>query len=166
MSGKYNELSQKTNNKTEAEITDLLLDIINTQKAQTPHLSWSEEVVFKIRERVLKHMDGNISIDELSKEYNISQKSMQNSFKSLFGFTPKEFLRLMKLNLVHHELIRKSREEVTVTEVSQKWGFPHQGRFSRFYTELFLENPLATLKREPIIDGMREDCVERKEEMF
>jgi hypothetical protein len=40
------------------------------------------------------------------------------------------------------------------------------GRFSKFYTELFLENPSVTLqKKNPLIDGMSEHCVERQEEM-
>jgi hypothetical protein len=41
------------------------------------------------------------------------------------------------------------------------------GRFSKFYTELFLENPSLTLKRvNPNIDEMHKHCVERKEEMI
>ena len=163
---KYNKLSIVTTNKIETIINDLLLKIIKTQKAKTPIFSWSEEIVLKIREKIFKHMDGNITIEQLSQDYNISQKSLQNSFKSLFGFTPREFIRLLKLNLVHHELMKNSREDTTVSQISQKWGFQHQGRFSKFYTELFLENPLVTLKSTPLIDGMREDCVERQEEMM
>ncbi len=49
--------------------------------------------------------------------------------------------------------------------VAQKWGFRHMGKFSKYYTELFGENPSVTLKTKPIIDGMNEHCVERKEEI-
>ncbi|HHO65596.1 MAG TPA: helix-turn-helix domain-containing protein, partial [Epsilonproteobacteria bacterium] len=50
--------------------------------------------------------------------------------------------------------------------VAQKWGFKHMGKFSKYYTELFGENPSVTLRTvAPIIDGMSVHCVERKEEM-
>jgi hypothetical protein len=55
-------------------------------------------------------------------------------------------------------------------DISQKaciWGFRHLGRFSKFYTELFRENPSITLKKpSPLIDRIHSDCVERKEEIF
>ena len=162
----FDRLKISTLNDIEIKVTNIVLNILNTQEAIVPYFSWSEEIVLKIREDIFKHMDGDISISELSKNYDISQKSLQNSFKSLFGFTPKEFIRLMKLNLVHHELMKLDSKDTTITKISQKWGFKHQGRFSNFYSELFLENPSITLKRTPIIDGMREDCVERKEEMM
>jgi hypothetical protein len=50
--------------------------------------------------------------------------------------------------------------------VAQKWGFSHMGRFSKYYTDLFGENPSSTLKISiPQIDGMKVHCVERQEEM-
>jgi len=40
------------------------------------------------------------------------------------------------------------------------------GRFSKFYTELFGENPSVTLKsKSTSIDGMSTHCVERQEEI-
>ncbi len=50
--------------------------------------------------------------------------------------------------------------------VTQKWGFKHMGKFSKYYTELFGENPSVTLKTvDPMITGINEHCVERKEEI-
>ncbi|SFZ99111.1 hypothetical protein MNB_SV-5-1025 [hydrothermal vent metagenome] len=40
------------------------------------------------------------------------------------------------------------------------------GKFSKYYTELFGENPSLTLKTlNPMIDGMSEHCVVRREEI-
>ena len=112
-------------------------------------------------------MDAPINIASLAIKHQISEKSLQNAFKSLFGFTPKLFFRLTKLNLIHHELIHSNSKETSVIRVANKWGFKHMGNFSKQYTELFEENPSITLKTvNPMIDEINEQCVQRKEEII
>ena len=111
-------------------------------------------------------MDGKINIASLSEQHQVSQQTLQNSFKSLFGFTPQRFLRLLKLNLVHHDLREASTEKDSVSKVALKWGFMHMGRFSRYYTELFGENPSVTLKTYYFKENsMTSECTMRKEEI-
>ena len=111
-------------------------------------------------------MDAKIDIASMALEYNISQKTLQNSFNSLFGFTPKKFFRLLKLNLVHHDLKTSTRHADKVSMIASKWGFKHMGRFSRYYTELFGENPSLTLQRtREAPSAIQENCVERHEEL-
>jgi transcriptional regulator GlxA family with amidase domain len=63
--------------------------------------------------------------------------------------------------------LQSQPHKTSVLTVAQKWGFTHTGRFSKYYTELYGENPSLTLKKtRRIIDGMKEQCVERKEEML
>ena len=158
-------LTLQTSMQVEAQIVDMMMHILEEQEANTPRFTKSEKIALTIRKQFCDHMDAPINIASLAKEHQISEKSLQNAFKSLFGFTPKVFFRLTKLNLVHHELVQSNSKETSVMRVAQKWGFKHMGKFSKYYTELFGENPSATLKTEPIIDGMNEHCVERKEEM-
>jgi len=159
-------LDIETSKEIESKVIKSILNLLETQEAQTPHFTNSELTTLKIKNKIFKHVDGNMSIQDLSKKYSINERSLQNGFKSLFDLKPKQFMRLLKLNLVHHELLKSSREDNTVQKVARKWGFMHMGRFSNFYTELFLENPSITLKKiNPLIDGMNEHCVERKEEI-
>lgn len=151
----------------EEQILALLKTYILTQKMQAPVLSKGEEVAYAIREQVYEHMDGNLKVSDLAKQYSISERGLQNSFKSLFGFTPKLFMRQLKLNLVRHELAHTSDKKTTVMYVAGKWGFRHMGRFSKFYTELFGENPSKTLKRSlSHAKAFTGECVERQEELF
>jgi AraC-like DNA-binding protein len=150
----------------EAQVVDAMIDILEEQEANTPHFTKSEKIALTMRKEFFDHMDGPIDIASLSVKHQISEKSLQNAFKSLFGFTPKLFFRLTKLNLVHHELIHSNSKEISVMRVAHKWGFKHMGKFSKYYTELFGENPSVTLKSvDPMIDGINEHCVERKEEI-
>ena len=151
----------------EEQILTLIKKYIHTQKMQVPMLSKGEEIAYAIREQVYEHMDGNLKVFELAKQYQISERGLQNSFKSLFGFTPKLFMRQLKLNLVRHELSHISDKKTTVMKVAGKWGFLHMGRFSKFYTELFEENPSVTLKRSLAhAKAFTGECVERQEEIL
>ncbi len=161
-----NPLDTQTSKQIEAHITEAMLELLDAQEAQVPRFTKSEKIALEIKERLFKHMDGNMNTMGLAKEYGISEKSLQNAFKSLFDLTPNQFIRLLKLNLVHHELMQSSPAESSVMRIAQKWGFRHMGRFSRYYTELFGENPSVTLRKASLtIDGMKAHCVERKEEI-
>ena len=157
---------EKAFKKAEDEISNILLKLLSEQTPLPSKLTKGEEVALAIRDQVYEHMDGKVSIESLAKQYEVSEKTLQNSFKSLFGFTPKRFLRLLKLNHVSHELKNLDPKESTVSKVAQKWGFSHMGYFSKYYTELFGESPSQTLKNHlKKEEYMSEVCASRQEEI-
>jgi len=150
----------------EKKIITQMLSVIDNQEAQDPKLTKGEEIAIAIRNQVFKHMDGKLNTATLAEQHQVTTQTLQNSFKSLFGYNPQVLLRLLKLNLVHHELYESNDGDITVLRVAQKWGFEHMGRFSGYYKVLFGEIPSVTLKEEDHEDdGMRLGCVERKEEI-
>jgi transcriptional regulator GlxA family with amidase domain len=152
--------------KAEAQLIEVLQTMMKIQVPQHPELTKGEETALTIRDQVYHHMDGKINIEGFAKQYKVSEQTLQNAFKSLFGFTPKRFLQLLKLNLVHHDLQNADPATYTVLRIASKWGFTHMGRFSEAYTELFGENPSLTLKSLDYIKGnMIASCTSRKEEM-
>ncbi|MEA3456792.1 MAG: helix-turn-helix transcriptional regulator, partial [Campylobacterota bacterium] len=162
------ELKKETKEYVEAEmeIISTLQTLLETQTPKKTKLTKGEKTVLDIRDQVYAHMDGKINIASLAKQHNISERTLQKSFKSLFGFSPTLLLRNMKLNLVYRDLKFADPKTEKVSRVAQKWGFMHMGRFSSFYTELFGENPSQTLKRDYMMENtMSEECVERQEEM-
>ena len=152
--------------KAEDKIMAVLKELLEAQTPTMSKLTKGEETALTIRDQVYAHMDGKINIASLAKQHNVSERTLQKSFQSLFGFTPTEFLRQMKLNLVYRDLKFADPKTEKVSSVAQKWGFIHMGRFSSYYTELFGENPSQTLKtpfkKENSMEG---ECVERKEEI-
>jgi len=150
----------------EESILSVIRKIVQTQEPIAPSLTKGEEIAYTIRDQLYHHMDGNIKIEELVKKYKISERSLQSSFKSLFGFTPKIFMRNLKLNLIRHDLSFESTAETTVLNIAHRWGFFHMGRFSKYYKELFEETPSETLKRSfDHNKAFTGECVERKEEI-
>lgn len=156
---------QKAENEILAVIMELLAEQIPTQ----PKLTRGERRVLDIRDKVFDHMDGKINIASLAKEHQISEQTMQKSFKSLFGFKPKHFFRLLKLNHIHYELMESSPDQSSVSKVAFKWGFTHMGRFSAYYAEFFGEKPSETLKdlccQEKGVSDTSDTCVNRQEEI-
>lgn len=151
---------------TEKEILSTLKKLLKTQTLNLPKLTKGEETALAIRNQVYLHMDGKIDIATLARQHNVSERTLQKSFKSLFGFAPTTFLRNMKLNLVYRDLKFADYGTEKVSNIAQKWGFMHMGRFSEYYTELFGENPSQTLKRPCMKENsMADDCVERQEEI-
>lgn len=150
----------------EEEILAVIMALLSEQTPGKPKLREGEKIALSIRDQVFQHMDGNLSISSLSKQYKVSEQTLQNSFKSLFGFTPKRFIRLLKLNIVRQELQKSDPGQNTVSKIAFKWGFRHMGKFSDYYTELFGENPSLTLKNSLTNEkGLKEACVSRQEEM-
>lgn len=161
-----NKPDTKAFKEAELEITAVLSKLLKEQTPLLPKLTKGEEVALNIRNQVYDHMDGKISIKSLAKQYQMSEKTLQNSFKVLFGFTPSQFLRQLKLNHVHHELKHLDAKEGTVSKIALKWGFMHMGQFSKYYTELFSENPSQTLKfNYSEQKSMDKSCVARQEEL-
>jgi len=151
----------------EEQISDLLKKLLTQQTPIFRKLTKGEKKALEIRDQVYEHMDAKIDIDHLVKQHQISHKTLQNSFKSLFGFTPGHFLLQLKLNLVYNELLKSDPKQTTVSQTAQKWGFMHMGHFSGYYSKLFGELPSHTLQTEylenmPIIE---KGCVSRQEEM-
>ncbi len=150
----------------EDEILGVIMKLLSEQTPTIPKLTAGENTALKIRDQVFHHMDGNISISSLAKQHQVSKQTLQNSFKSLFGFTPKQFIRLLKLNLIHQELINSNPEQSTVMKIAYRWGFTHMGRFSGYYTELFGQNPSLTLKTSCFREeNIKESCIIRQEEI-
>lgn len=166
--GTDKKMNAKDFSEAEEEIRTVLLQLLKSQEPKPTKLTRGEQVALDIRDRVYLHMDGKINVASLSREYQVSEKTLQNSFKSLFGFTPNYFFRQLKLNLIHNELKKSDPKQSTVSRTAQKWGFMHMGLFSKYYTDLFGENPSQTLKRDykgttAIAESV---CVSRQEEII
>jgi len=118
---------------------------INTQKPLEKKLTNGEQKAFEIRNCIIGELENRIDINSLSKHARISDKSLQSSFKSIFGFPPKRFIHLLRLNLAHRDLTQKNSKETTVSNISLQWGFRHFGRFAKEYKEVFGVKPSETL---------------------
>ena len=131
----------------EEEVMQTVTSLFQEQTPTLPKLTKGEKIALQIRDRIYKRLSKKVTIASLAQEYGVSEQTLQNAFKSLFGFTPSRFLRNLKLNHVRRALIKADPDEDAIVHVAKRWGFTHMGHFSRYFTDLFGENPSVTLKR-------------------
>jgi AraC family ethanolamine operon transcriptional activator len=132
-------------NEMETLLIDKLSILLEDQTPTLPKLTKGEKIALQIRDRIYKRLNRKVTISALAEEFNVSEQTLQNAFKSLFGFTPNIFIRHVKLNHVCHALQKADPSTDTIVRISKRWGFTHMGHFSRYFTELFGENPSVTL---------------------
>ncbi len=119
------------------------------QKEIPKKLSSKEALIFEVRDHILEHIRENIQIEELALIFGMSEKTMQTGFKKLLGHTPKKFIKLLKLNLAHQEIIENDQAK-TISEIAMKYGFGNFGLFSKEYKAVYgflpSQNPVGENK--------------------
>jgi AraC-like DNA-binding protein len=79
----------------------------------------------------------------LARLAGVSSRTLQEAFRRQLGQTPTRYLRQVRLACVHEELA--AGMGTTVTEVANRWGFIHLGRFAAAYRAKYGVPPSATL---------------------
>ncbi|WP_075856865.1 AraC family transcriptional regulator [Rhizobium hainanense] len=82
----------------------------------------------------------------VAEEAGVSLRSLEMGFKNFKGTTPAAYLRAIRLQAVHQDLLDPSDESST-RDICIRWGFLHPGRFAAVYRTVYGENPSDTRKR-------------------
>lgn len=93
------------------------------------------------------HAHQTVTPTELAEAAGLSLRGLQQAFRRRLGLTPTAYLRQVRLDRAHDELLALTPHETTVGAVSAAWGFTHFGRFSIAYRARFGESPRDTLRR-------------------
>ncbi len=115
------------------------------QTGEGCHLTEGEKSALEIRTFLLNSLEETMTIQSIVERFQISDKTLQNSFMSLFGITPKRFINLLKLNRAHEDLLCADGKTPNISDIATKWGFSHFGRFAKDYKDLFGVLPSETL---------------------
>jgi AraC-like DNA-binding protein len=83
---------------------------------------------------------------ELAAIAGVGIRVLQESFRQHVGVPPLTYLRRLRLEGVHAELIRSGPGQVSVSEVATRWGFTHLGRFAGAYRDRYGVTPSQTLR--------------------
>jgi AraC-like DNA-binding protein len=84
----------------------------------------------------------NLTILELSAKCFCSIRTLEYSFKSILGFSPKDYLVKRRLNLIRQEL--KRSPEKSISRIATDFGVVNVGRLSKDYFIFFGEYPSDT----------------------
>lgn len=83
---------------------------------------------------------------DLALAMGVSLRSLEMAFRTCMGIPPVRYLRRLRLNRAHDQLLRSDPGATSVTAVALDLGFTELGRFSGEYRRLFGELPSETLR--------------------
>lgn len=84
-------------------------------------------------------------VAELATRLGVSVRTLEYAFQDIYGITPKQYLKIRRLNYARQMIIRDPTR--TVTDHAIDAGFWHMSQFAHDYKLLFGETPSETVKR-------------------
>ncbi|OBG60855.1 helix-turn-helix transcriptional regulator [Mycobacterium sp. E3339] len=93
-----------------------------------------------------RHADSEVGINDVAGAVHLTPRAVQYLFRRQLGTTPTEYIRSVRLSRAHQELIAGAPSNTTVTEIAQRWGFAHTGRFAVLYRQTYGQSPHTTLR--------------------
>jgi len=107
--------------------------------------------------RVRAFIDGHfrepVRMADLCRATGGGVRTLQRCFKQCFGVTVTDYLKAMRLDAAHRDLITAHPSRDTVATIALRNGFSHLGRFSSQFRERFGQLPRETLRSEPSAFG-------------
>jgi AraC family ethanolamine operon transcriptional activator len=117
---------------------------------EAPEIPRSEiqhaQIVHRVRQFLLENSDRSISVPELCTMFQVSRRTLQYAFDRVLGIGPNAYLKILRLNGVRRDLLRRDTR-TSVQQAASDWGFWHYSQFAKDYRTLFDELPSATAKR-------------------
>ena len=95
-----------------------------------------------------RHTTEDIGINDVAAAVHLTPRAVQYLFRRQLDTTPTEYMRRVRLRRAHQELIAATTGTSTVTEIAQRWGFAHTGRFAVLYRQTYGQSPHNTLRQQ------------------
>ena len=88
-----------------------------------------------------------IGLTEIATAARCSTRALQEAFRRHRSTTPLAYLRQVRLESAHDDLLGSDPTNATVAEIANRWGFAHQGRFATLYRKEYGWTPGHTLAK-------------------
>ena len=127
-----NLINTKDTLKKISHIESFLLDKIN--KSSKTNSSW----IFEFIDFILKH-NGDVNIDEMCKDFNLSSRLCARKFKEEVGLSAKLYARLIRVK--HTKDVLASLEVESLTSLAYDNGYFDQAHFTNDFKSFMKETP-------------------------
>jgi AraC-like DNA-binding protein len=99
--------------------------------------------------RAIAYIDENahtdICLTDIASAVYVTPRALQYMFRRHRDCTPMEYVRQVRLQHAHLDLVAGNRATTTVGAIARHWGFGHLGRFAVGYRENYGQSPHVTL---------------------
>lgn len=141
--------SQETARSLEQSLIEAMIGCLGSGETRAER--WAQQchttIMRRFRRLLDDHPDRAIYVPEICAAIGVPERTLRHSCHEQLGMSPKQYLSLRRLHLVHRVLAAAAPSETTVSEVATRFGFWHFGRFGGSYKSIFGEPPSATLHK-------------------
>jgi AraC-like DNA-binding protein len=96
-----------------------------------------------------EHASQNITIADVAANAHVTIRAVQLAFRRHLDTTPMAYLRRVRLDHAHNDLVAAAPDDKTVAAVAFRWGFTSSSRFAAYYRQAYGVHPSHTLRRLP-----------------
>ena len=93
-----------------------------------------------------EHAHEDISLDAIAAAAHVTIRAVQLAFRRHLDTTPSEYLRRVRLDHAHRDLLAADPARDSVTAVAYRWGFASSSRFAAYYRQAYGLTPGRTLR--------------------
>lgn len=87
-----------------------------------------------------------ITLTDVAVAAGASVRSLQSAFRRHYDTTPTGYLRRVRLERAHRDLVVGDPHTSSVAAIAARWGFAHPARFAAYYREQYGLPPSQTLR--------------------
>jgi AraC-like DNA-binding protein len=92
-----------------------------------------------------EHAHEAITTADVAAAAHVSIRALQLAFRRHLGTTPVAYLRRVRLDHAHRDLVAADPARQTVTAIAYRWGFHNSSRFAAYYQQAYGVTPSRTL---------------------
>ncbi|MFP6560935.1 helix-turn-helix domain-containing protein [Paraburkholderia sp. B3] len=90
----------------------------------------------------------DLSVREVAAEIGVTERALQNAFRSLLGLSPRELIRRERMERIRAELMNGAAQgDGSVLRAASRWGVENRSTLVHGYRKQFHEAPSETLER-------------------
>ena len=97
-------------------------------------------------ELIIDNLDSPPNVNELAHTLGTSPRNLQYMFRNHLGITPKQFIKLYRLNVARQRLWHSHYKRGLVADIANQLGYWHMGGFAQEFRQLFHLNPKEILR--------------------
>jgi AraC-like DNA-binding protein len=128
----------------------LLVTFPNTWVAESHHQDTVDATPTTLS-RAVAFIEANAHLDigvlDIARASYVTVRAVQLAFRRELNTTPTTYLRRVRLERAHEQLVAASPDDgTTVTEVGVRWGYPDPSQFAAHYRQTYGHLPSQTLR--------------------
>ncbi len=142
----YTENNKSYSNKTlmlKNYISELIL-LLDRYKINTPEKSQTDSVIQSIVDYISTNYESDLSLNILSKTFNLSESYLSKRFKTIVGTNINEYINYIRITKAADILKQK---KLPITEVAIKCGFNDSNYFAAVFKKLKGITPYKYMKK-------------------